>query len=149
MLRTDLWIRDTTVSFYNVHVAAQVDRSLSPFGTQFYRVIKDANARRKDQYAALAKDVDGNPYAAVVAGDFNTSPAMGDLRAIDSKLQDATLPSTGLNPLSWNSEGIELWRLDWAFTTDDLQVHRYRLLDPEGMSDHRAQQLTLSLTGED
>jgi hypothetical protein len=41
------------------------------------------------------------------------------------------------------TRGLSLWQLDWTFTRG-VRVHRYGLGDPQGISDHRTQELLLS-----
>jgi endonuclease/exonuclease/phosphatase family metal-dependent hydrolase len=73
---------------------------------------------------------------------------MGELRGLGDRLRDALPASDRLYPVSWPAGGPSLWRLDWAFTSDAVKVHTYRMVDSGGMSDHRAQTLTLSLPGD-
>ncbi|MFD8520101.1 endonuclease/exonuclease/phosphatase family protein [Streptomyces capillispiralis] len=145
VLRTDVSVRGRVVSFYNVHVPVQLDIERGVLSGGFYDDIRTRDAERRAHYAALLRDVTDNPHPVFVAGDFNTTPAMRDLDPLRDTLHDA-LPASGtVLPLTWNSEGLELWRLDWAFTDDALRVHRYDFVDPRGLSDHRAQRLVVSL----
>lgn len=58
------------------------------------------------------------------------------------------MASASIYPDSWQSSGwLRLWRLDWTFTARGVRVHRYAFGDAEGMSDHRPQQITISLPG--
>jgi hypothetical protein len=70
---------------------------------------------------------------------------MGDLRAVAGRLDDAAVAGDSIYPTSWKTDWLELWRVDWAFTSPDITVHRYDLVDHSSMSDHRLQDLTLSL----
>jgi endonuclease/exonuclease/phosphatase (EEP) superfamily protein YafD len=147
VLRTDLDVRGRVVSFYNVHIPVQLDIQRPWLSSGFYREMHRRDGERRDHYAALLRDVADNPNAVFVSGDFNTTPAMGDLDGLREGLVDA-LPASGtILPGTWNSEGLRLWRLDWVFTNDRLRVHRYDFEDPAGMSDHQAQHLVVSLTG--
>ncbi|GGW29393.1 hypothetical protein GCM10010340_03830 [Streptomyces griseoloalbus] len=144
VLRTDIDVHGRVISFYNVHIPVQLDILRSPLTGGFYDEVHRRAAARERQYAALLRDVDANPRPVFVAGDFNTTPAMGDLDGLRDTLRDA-LPASGtLLPGTWNTEGLGLWRLDWAFTDDQLRVHRYDFDDPAGLSDHQAQDLVVS-----
>jgi hypothetical protein len=48
-----------------------------------------------------------------VAGDFNTTHPLQDMRQVAGKLSDAAEASHLIYPVSWNSNGPALWRLDW------------------------------------
>ncbi|HVQ94853.1 MAG TPA: endonuclease/exonuclease/phosphatase family protein [Mycobacteriales bacterium] len=143
-LRTDVRVGGRTVSIYNVHIPIQIGLGRSAFST----ATRDRFADRRRQYRALADDIAGNPNPVLVAGDFNTSPSMGELRTLRGRLRDAIRADGALIPTSW-PVGVpvlpRLWRLDWALATPSVAVHEYARLDPQGMSDHRADRLTISL----
>ncbi|MFJ9952674.1 endonuclease/exonuclease/phosphatase family protein [Kitasatospora sp. NPDC091207] len=146
VLRTDVDVHGQAVSLYNVHIPVQVDTRQSVFGGDFYRTVRAADAARREQYAALEGDSAGNTHPLLIAGDFNTTPAMGDLRGLRSRFDDAWSASGALYPGSWGGVlGSDLWRLDWAFTDHRLAVRRYALADQQGLSDHRGQQLRVAL----
>ena len=143
VLRTDLDVGGRTLSVYNVHIPVQLgERRL--LHASFYRDVHTRVRHRAAEYGALRRDVAANHNAKLVAGDFNTTAAMGDVDWLRSHMSDAVHADSSLYPASWPAAGPTLWRLDWAFTTG-IQVYRYAFRGPEGMSDHRAQDLRLSL----
>ncbi|MCX4683875.1 endonuclease/exonuclease/phosphatase family protein [Kitasatospora purpeofusca] len=146
VLRTDLDVRGRAVSFYNVHIPVQVDTRESVFGRAFYRVVREADTARREQFAALERDTAANSRPLLVAGDFNTSPAMADLDPLRARLHDARAASGDLYPGSWGGIlGADWWRLDWAFTNDGASVDHYAFVDDRGLSDHGGQELRISL----
>ncbi|MCQ6554358.1 endonuclease/exonuclease/phosphatase family protein [Streptomyces sp. C10-9-1] len=144
VLRTDIDVGGTVVSFYNVHVPVQLDVHRSVLSGGFYRVVRDRDAQRREHYEALLEDARANRNPVLISGDFNTTPAMGDLRGLRSAFRDALPASSGLLPGTWDADGPALWRLDWTFTGGRLAVHRYAFVPPEGLSDHRGQELLVS-----
>ncbi|MDT0529127.1 endonuclease/exonuclease/phosphatase family protein [Micromonospora sp. DSM 115977] len=96
---------------------------------------------------ALARDVGSNPHPVLLAGDLNTSPAMGDLRKLPDGLRGAGHAMPSLYPAGWaESAGWpRWWRLDWALASSAVRVHSYRFGDAGGVSDHRPQELLVSL----
>ncbi len=148
VLRTDVKVDDKVLSFYNVHIPVQVDLGPSAFNPAFYQVLHDRNADRKAQYQGLQADLAANKEPFLVAGDFNTSPAMGDLDQLRSRYSDAEQASDSLYPTSWNELGsMRYWRLDWTFTNSGLKVNQYQLKPVPGVSDHRAQLIRVSPHG--
>jgi endonuclease/exonuclease/phosphatase (EEP) superfamily protein YafD len=146
VLRTDVRVRGQVVSLYNVHIPVQVDMRESFLSPAFYRVIHDREAARRAQYRGLLDDIGANHNPLLVAGDFNTTAAMGDLRPLRSQLDDAADHGGSVWPLSWNEQGrLRLWRLDWTFTSAGLNVHRYALTALPEVSDHRLQETVLSV----
>jgi endonuclease/exonuclease/phosphatase (EEP) superfamily protein YafD len=147
-LRTDLLVGGRILSVYNVHMPIPLDLT-SPLRGRFYQEVQDRHAHRVVDYRALEADIRRDGHPVLVGGDFNTGQAMGGLHAAHLRLRDAARAGrTMLYPLSWNARWpAEPWRLDWAFTSPDVRVHRYRFIDPQGQSDHRAQQLVISLRG--
>lgn len=144
-LRADVWTGRQTVSFYNLHTPAQINTTLSPLGSGFYQVLREQYSRRRASFAALATDFATNDQPAVVAGDFNATAAMGLRHLLPERLVDRTPTLGSLYPISWKDPGPTLWRLDWLFTTATVRVHRYALVDPDGLSDHHAQTAVVSL----
>jgi endonuclease/exonuclease/phosphatase (EEP) superfamily protein YafD len=147
VLRTDLDLGGGRVlSTYNVHLPVQL-ASLNPLRKGFYAGVRQQDAQREPQWRALARDVDANRNPTLVAGDFNTTPAMGDLRKIPGRLRDASYAMTTAYPLSWfDRPGLPLWwRLDWVFVSERVRVHSYGFGSSHGLSDHRYQRFVVSV----
>ncbi|GIG62140.1 hypothetical protein Lfu02_65120 [Longispora fulva] len=145
VLRTDLLYRGSALSVYNVHIPMQLSQRtlLSP---GFYLDVNDNDLKRRAQFEGLHADLSANPYPSVVAGDFNTTPAMGDMRWLTSVATDALRANRSLYPQTWRDDvWMPFWRLDWAFTRGSVRVHSYEFGSPEKMSDHRTQELTVSV----
>ncbi|WP_422769008.1 endonuclease/exonuclease/phosphatase family protein [Plantactinospora sp. WMMC1484] len=148
VLRTDLDLGSgRKLSVYNLHLPVQLVPDHSPLGGEFYRVIRQQHAQREPQWRALAADVAANRSPVLVAGDLNTSPAMGDLAKLPGGLRDASYASSSRYPATWSDVPgwPRLWRLDWAFVSAAVRVHSYRFGGSTGgVSDHRPQQLVIS-----
>ncbi|QFY07727.1 hypothetical protein GBF35_14445 [Nonomuraea phyllanthi] len=142
-LRTDLRIGDRTVSFYNSHINSPVDPSAGGPGP--LSLTRTQHEARVANLRALAADIRANPLPAVLAGDFNASPAMGILRLVPGRMADAAPALRSLYPATWD-ERLPLWRIDWAYATQEITVHDYRLVRSNGLSDHSGQRLVLSLS---
>lgn len=145
ILRTDIRVHDRVVSLYNVHITVPVDADRNPLTRGFYQLINDRQEQRERQFYLLHEDLRGNANPRLVAGDLNTSPAMRDVHRIAPGLTDAAAANHALFLASWPAAGPALWRLDWAFTDPQIRVHTYGLSDPGALSDHRMQDLTISL----
>lgn len=50
---------------------------------------RQQHAQREPRWRALARDVAANAHPVSVSGDFNTSPATGDLRKLPDGLRNA------------------------------------------------------------
>ncbi|HEX8344980.1 MAG TPA: endonuclease/exonuclease/phosphatase family protein, partial [Actinoplanes sp.] len=145
ILRTDVNLGGRTMSLYNVHVTVPVDAHRNPLTPSFYSLIAERQRQRERQFRILRNDLRDNPHPRLVSGDLNTSPAMGDLRRLGGGLVDAAAASRSPFLASWPAAGPVLWRLDWTFTDRRVQVHSYDLTDPGAMSDHRMQDIRVSL----
>lgn len=143
-LRTDVRVGGKVMSFYNVHVPVQLDISMDPGKASFYHFMQQQNDRRQAMYAALVHDLDRNDQPRLVAGDMNATSLMGELRQLTNRLTDARPYSGEVYPVSWPASK-PLWRLDWALTGGDVRVHDYDFVPSQGMSDHQAQLLTVSV----
>ncbi|WJK35276.1 endonuclease/exonuclease/phosphatase family protein [Solwaraspora sp. WMMA2065] len=146
ILRTDLLVGGTVFSAYNVHIPVQLDVSMDPRRPEFTAFMRAQEIRRQAHHRAVVADLAGNPAPVLLAGDFNATAAMGELRALGRRLRDALPASQQIHPVSWPDGNIPLWRLDWAFTAGPVRVHDYRMVPGRGMSDHRGQLVTVSVS---
>jgi len=145
VLRTDVRTATGVLSAYNVHIPVHIDVDLSPLSGKFYDFVRRTDAERKRQFTELISEVRANPNPKFIAGDFNTSPAMGDLDGLRAITTDAAPVSDALYPTTWQQGGImPFWRLDWVFSSSNVRIDRYDFLDAQGLSDHRPQQVWLS-----
>ncbi|MDG4799936.1 endonuclease/exonuclease/phosphatase family protein [Micromonospora sp. WMMD980] len=142
VLRADLLVGGRVLSTYNVHLPVQVN--LAP--RRFLGYVRERDRARRAQLAGLRADLAANPGPVLVAGDFNTTAAMGDLRPLRDRLRDAADANADVYPASWPAGRLPAaWRLDWTLTSRTVRVHRYTLDDPRGLSDHRAQTAVVTL----
>ncbi|TDC61632.1 hypothetical protein E1258_10835 [Micromonospora sp. KC207] len=146
VLRTDLRVDGQVLSVYNVHVPVQLDISMDPTDSEFTAFMQAQQDRRQAHYRALRADLASNPHGQLVAGDFNATSAMGELRDLATRLTDAAVAGDQPYPVSW-PDSAAWWRLDWAFFTGPVRCHEYRMVGSQGLSDHLGQQVTVSLTG--
>ncbi|MFF7454744.1 glycosyltransferase [Kitasatospora sp. NPDC008115] len=159
VMRTDLRVGPTVLSVYNVHITVPLAPDLSPFsGFDFDSYFKRKFAWRQEEIRGLEADLADNPNRTLIAGDFNASPAMRDLDGLRSLAEDAIRANNDFLPLSWKDSApagfdwdsavnrpYPFWRLDWSFTRGPVKVHRYDFRPAEGISEHRLQDLWLSL----
>ncbi|MDG4766354.1 endonuclease/exonuclease/phosphatase family protein [Solwaraspora sp. WMMD406] len=146
VLRVDVRVGDRVLSTYNAHLPVPVwVGGPSVWSAEFHRTIRDQRERRLPQLRVLADDVAANDNPIVVAGDLNMTSVMGDTRRLPSELRDAVSTNRSFYPASWPTEQTSLWRLDWVLVSDGVAVHRYEFGDPDSMSDHRPQLVSVSL----
>lgn len=145
--RTDLQVGNKVLSTFNVHMPVQIVLEDSPLHETFYKEISQRAERRSREFDALTDSVVGVTGPTLVAGDFNTSPAMGDNRALLNVTRDAARSSASLYPRSWVSGSWipKLWRLDWAMVRGSVDVASYDTADSHGISDHDAQLVGVSM----
>lgn len=145
--RTDIRVAGRALSLYNVHLQVPFRVEHSPLTGEFYRFLRKQHADRQAQLSALRTDIARNPNPVLVAGDFN-SPWMDSLVRLDSRVRRHD-PDSGVLPArSWPVHDYplpRLWRLDWLFTSSEVKVTEHRLGPSQGLSDHAAQHIRLSL----
>jgi len=147
--RTDVRLGQCVFSLYNVHLPQPVDPRLNAFSSDFYNFAHGQYDRVQTELAALRADLAGNPNPLLVAGDFN-SPWMGSLVSLGDGVEHRDPTEGSVLPLSFpaNDSGWglpRLWRLDWVLTRGGVDIARYAFLPNPGLSDHKAQHLTVSL----
>ncbi len=145
-LRTNVKIGNSVMSIYNVHIPVQLDLRRKLFAPTFFATVRQQADRRTAAWRALTADLAENSSPRLVAGDFNTTPAMGEMSHLDSLLTPARLTGSGLYPSSWDARRLGLWRLDFAYHDDLINIDRYNFRGSLGFSDHDAQDLLVSTT---
>lgn len=148
-LRTDLLVGGRVLSVYNVHLPVQLAASgMLPLSPAFFSDVRERAGPRRAAFAGLEADALANPCPLLIAGDFNTTAAMGELDPLRDRLRDAARSGGPAYPASWpDGSALTGWRLDWAFTAGGVRVHRYALAGSHGISDHRRQDIWLSPHG--
>ncbi|MEU9195441.1 endonuclease/exonuclease/phosphatase family protein [Streptomyces hundungensis] len=145
-LRVDVRTPAGVLSTYNVHIPVQLT-VMNPLCRAFFRDMRRRHEARRREYDALVADLLANPHPFLVSGDFNTSAAIGDIRRMPKSAHDAIGANRALLPASWNARWKpRLWRIDWVFTSAGLCARSYAFRDPGGLSDHLAQDVTITTT---
>lgn len=147
-LMVNVRVGEKVLSTYNIHMPIQIIIEQNWFESDFYKEIERRHVVRQNEFRVLTKDVAGNPNPVIVAGDFNTSPAMGDNRALLDVTEDAASSSGRLYPATWRVGGQlpMLWRNDWYLIRNNIEVEEFLSLDPQGNSDHLVQSVDLTVT---
>jgi endonuclease/exonuclease/phosphatase (EEP) superfamily protein YafD len=145
ILRTDLNVNGRVLSVYNVHLP-DLFYFKSPFSPSFYQEASELTGWRNALTTALQADIAGNRNQILVGGDLNLVPGSAALGKLGG-LQDAAHASRSLYPVSFWVGHLQAWRMDWTFASPDIRFYDYDLVDPQGFSTHRAQDVTLTFPG--
>ncbi|MFF9083303.1 endonuclease/exonuclease/phosphatase family protein [Streptomyces rubiginosohelvolus] len=145
VLRTDIDVDGETLSLYNTHLPDLLNVDRNPLTAAYHRSVRQLSDRRDRHFRALRDDLDANEHPVVLAGDLNVLPGTGDLRWFDG-LRDAADAGDSVYPATFPVSGPALWRLDWAFVSPRVDLHRQSVQDPPAaLSTHRLIELDLSL----
>ncbi len=146
---TDLKIRGRTVRFFNVHLLLHIEPE-NPLKPYFYEALRRRFLARKLALKNLQRDLQNTKHDYLIAGDFNSSKAMGVMGELFKQHQDAASYSRELLPLTFQFAGLKLWRFDYVLLPKkgNLQVKSFRNLKHNGLSDHDPQWLELWLQDE-
>ncbi|MEV7109811.1 endonuclease/exonuclease/phosphatase family protein [Streptomyces anulatus] len=145
VLRTDIDVDGRPLSLYNTHLPDLLNVDRNPVTPAYHRSVRQLSERRDRHFEALREDLDANGHPVVLAGDLNVLPGTGDLRWFDG-LRDAADAGDSVYPATFPVSGPALWRLDWAFVSPRIDLHRQSVQDPPAaLSTHRLIDLRLSL----
>ncbi|MFF2534027.1 endonuclease/exonuclease/phosphatase family protein [Streptomyces cyaneofuscatus] len=145
VLRTDIDVDGRTLSLYNTHLPDLLNVDRNPLTPAYHRSVKQLSDRRDIHFRALREDLDANEHPVVLAGDLNVLPGTGDLRWFDG-LRDTAELAGPVHPATFPVRGPALWRLDWAFVSPSVELHRQSVEDPPAEhSTHKLIDLRLSL----
>ncbi|MER5311011.1 endonuclease/exonuclease/phosphatase family protein [Streptomyces sp. NPDC002773] len=159
VLRTDLAVRGRVLSAYNVHITVPLALDnlnlFSDFDHDPY--LRRKHTWRQEELRGLERDVATNPHPVLIAGDFNATDSMRSLDGVRAVAEDATPAHPDFLPLSWKfaalgefgdnvfNQDLPFFRMDWAFTKGATRVHRYEFLPTDGVSEHRLQELRITV----
>jgi endonuclease/exonuclease/phosphatase (EEP) superfamily protein YafD len=143
-LRTDLEVGGHTLSVYNLHFYDRFSLNVFPLTPEFLGNVKGLDEGRQAQLDAVLADTGRNANPVLVSGNLNMLPNMGELHRFDG-FTDASRAGRSLYPSTMRFFGIDLWQVDWSFTSPEVGVHDYALRSPEGLSSHDLQDLVISI----
>ncbi|SFD31643.1 endonuclease/exonuclease/phosphatase family protein [Streptomyces aidingensis] len=146
-LRTDVRTGGGIIALYNTHIPVQLDTSDGVFTPAFLKGVRRQSLRRTAAWTSLTGDLLCTAVPRLVAGDLNTTPAMGELDRLDDLLVRARPTDGGVYPVSWDARRLPLWQLDFTFHDPGVRLHRYRFRDSPGLSDHSAQEFWITTEG--
>ncbi len=147
-LRTDIGLGTQIISFYNVHLPVHVD--LRKLSTPIL-LIENTSKRffiRKTIQEKLLADIQNNANTRIITGDFNTTPSMITMQPLLETHKDASKLSGFLFPTTWHTNGLKLWKIDYALTSNDLNILKYVEVDTSEFSDHSGILIEVSITTE-
>jgi endonuclease/exonuclease/phosphatase family metal-dependent hydrolase len=142
---TDIDVHGRIIRFFNVHILLHLESPLMP---DFYASIKRRFVARRLAYQNLAADIQKTATDYLVAGDFNSTTAMGVMNGLFKNHIDTVNYSGELIPLTFEFSGLKLWRFDFAFVPKagrNMRVKSYQCLNPGGFSDHSPLSLVLNI----
>lgn len=134
----DVDIGGRDIRFFNVHMLLHVELG-NPFMAKFYRGLRQRYLARQLAFNNLKHEIQTTKGDYFIAGDFNSTKAMGIMNDLLKTHEDAVAYSTMLIPFSLHYKGLNLWRFDYGLVPknhSNLKVVDYQTLDHEGLSDH-------------
>jgi endonuclease/exonuclease/phosphatase family metal-dependent hydrolase len=151
VLVTDIQVRDTIISVYNVHLQSfQFDysdyESMEHIGIneeiqkvpfkKWYRKLRDATVRRASQAETLAAHMSRNDKKIILCGDFNDSPNSYAYHTLSKGMNDAFHESEWGFGTTYNGPFPSL-RIDYILVRPEIHVSNHEILH-EQSSDHYA-----------
>lgn len=143
---TDIDIYGRLVRFFNVHMLLHVEPE-NPFQPHYYEALDRRYKARQLGFKRLKEDIK-KTSTYFIAGDFNSTKAMGVMDDLLKEHVDAVKYSNELIPLSFGFYGLRLWRFDYGMvpkTNENLKIKIYQNIDHEGLSDHNPQSFVLDI----
>ncbi|HEX2925589.1 MAG TPA: endonuclease/exonuclease/phosphatase family protein [Ruminiclostridium sp.] len=146
---SDVDINGRNVRFFNVHMLLHMETT-NPFKSYFYDIMHRRYLARVVGFRDLERDTESAAKDYFIAGDFNSSKAMGVMGRLLKENEDGARYGGQLLPLTYQLNGFKLWRIDYALipkSKDNISFHSYKTINPEGLSDHNPLFLTLDIKG--
>ncbi len=135
---TDVDIKGRNVRFYNVHMLLHIEIT-NPLKPYFYNALYKRFLVRQIGFKDLNMDLKNEKSDYFVAGDFNSTKAMGVMDNLLKNHIDGVKYSNDILPLSYKLYGFKLWRIDFSLlpkANDNIRFKTYKTISPENLSDH-------------
>ncbi|PIV90557.1 hypothetical protein COW46_01925 [Candidatus Gracilibacteria bacterium CG17_big_fil_post_rev_8_21_14_2_50_48_13] len=145
-LRVDVDIQGKRVSLYNVHIPVHINPAQmlrDPPG--FFADLKERHTLRTEQFRLLERELRGNSYPKIIAGDFNSTKSMGTMGYFLDQYTDMARVGSTWFPATWGDMGIHLWRIDWMLISKEFLPIEQRQAQSTELSDHRALSATIGI----
>ncbi len=135
---TDVDINGRNVRFYNVHMLLHIETT-NPLKPYFYDALHRRFLAREIGFKDLKRDLKNEKSDYFVAGDFNSTKAMGVMDNLLKNNIDGIKYSNDVLPFSYQLFGFKLWRIDFTLlpkANDNIRFKSYKTISPENLSDH-------------
>lgn len=132
---SDIDIYGRTVRFFNVHMLLHLNPEALLSPKEFDKRFR----ARKAGFEDLQAQVEKSDLDYFISGDFNSTKAMGVMGELLKKNIDAVKYSNDIIPLTFEFNGLRLWRFDYALISKEsknIHIKSYKDIDPKGLSDH-------------
>ena len=139
-------INNQALTLFNVHMPVHLDLGLTPFNG-FFQAISGSNKARAIGFNALESDVANTTGDYLIAGDFNTTHQMGQMKALEATTVDLFNYGNEPFPSTFSLRGFSVWKIDHVLLNNGSQfkVTEFKNIRLDDLSDHTAQKFTLAL----
>jgi endonuclease/exonuclease/phosphatase family metal-dependent hydrolase len=142
---TDIILDTNLVRFFNVHILLHIEPE-NPFTFYFYNALFNRFTARKRALMNLKQAIKDSKSDYFIAGDFNSTKAMGIFNSLLTNNIDAACYANDIIPLTFEYWGLKLWRMDYILigkTNSNVKVIDFHSREHEGLSDHDPLYMTL------
>lgn len=143
---SDVEINGETMRFFNVHMLLHIEPG-NPFVPYFYNAISRRYKAREIGFKNLYEDIKKTNTDYFIEGDFNSSKSMGVMNGLLKNHIDTVKYSKYILPLTFEMDGLKLWRFDYAFVpkNDNILISSHKYLPHKGLSDHNPLSINMYL----
>ena len=144
---TDVNINGRPVRLFNIHILLHIEPE-NPLKPYFYQALHRRFLARQLAFKNLKADISSTKIDYLIAGDFNSTKAMGVMNDLLQTHNDAAQYSTSLFPLTFEFGGVRWWRFDYELTpktNSNIRILSYQNLEHYGLSDHNPQSLIVNI----
>jgi endonuclease/exonuclease/phosphatase (EEP) superfamily protein YafD len=136
-LRTDVWIDDTIVRVYNVHLPVHIDPSYKLRNIDvLFDDLKSRFDLRQSALEAIYSDIESSERPFMITGDFNSSSSMRTLSYLNKITKDSAYTNTILPSATWGTKTLRAWRIDYILGSDAINFASHSSNYLPEFSDH-------------
>ena len=137
----DINIEGEVIRVYSIHLSSNkvtnLTDNIKEIWDESIYILDKYNVhaiKRIEQLQKILDHAEKSPYPVLITGDFNDMPQSYIYNMIDKKYTDAFVEH-GIFFGKTHNTRLPGLRIDYAFASEDLEIHNYKVLDQE-YSDH-------------
>lgn len=135
-LEVEAEIEGQKVRLFNIHYPVPLDPILISNPIEMILDVEELFTARQSQFKQTKEAIENTDDLKIIGGDFNTSSFSNEMRYFKREFKDTARVNSNFYPTTFEIQNFRLWRIDWVFVDEDINVVSYQQIKDLNISDH-------------